>query len=95
MSPLSFFITSLTLILTKISAPSFSALCANHLNVFLTSKTAALGIESLIVISLFGEQNEKFLIGYYQARATTKEWLSDLIVCTVLVWLVFLVIQIE
>ncbi len=67
MSPLSFLITSLTLILTKISAPSFSASCANHLYVFLTSKTAALGIESLIVISLFGEQNEKFLIGLKQS----------------------------
>ena len=63
MSPLSFLITSLILVLMKISAPSFSASFANHLYVFLTSKTAALGTESLIVTSLFGEQNEKFLIG--------------------------------
>ena len=53
-------------ILRKISAPSFSACCASHLYVFLTSKTAARDIESLIVTLLFGEQKEKFLIGLKQ-----------------------------
>ncbi len=63
MSLFSFLITSLMLIFRKISAPSPSASCANHRYVFLTSNTAAVAIESLIVTSLFGETNEKFLIG--------------------------------
>ena len=51
------------LIFRKISAPVSSASFANHRYVFLTSNTAAVAIESLIVTSLFGETNEKFLIG--------------------------------
>ena len=67
MSPFSFFMASVMFVLTKISAPSFSACVANHRYVFLTSSTAALGTVSLIVTSLFGEQNVNFLIGLKQS----------------------------
>ena len=60
---LSSLITSLMLVFTKISAPNFLASSDNHRYVFLTSNTAAVGIESLMVTSLFGDANEKFLIG--------------------------------
>ena len=66
-SPFSFLMTFLMFIFTKISAPHCSASFANHLYVFLTSNTAALGMVSLIVTSLLGEQNEKFLIGLKQS----------------------------
>ena len=56
-------ITSVTFVLTKISAPFFFAWSAKNLYVFRTSSTAAFACSSLIETLFFGEQKLYVLIG--------------------------------